>query len=185
MASRLRQYGPHAWTFVKNSIKWTAGFWVFSEVVGGPVMCGGWSMYPSMPHTAEWYLEDRLTLRRYGAAGLRRGDIVTAAKPTDSIWVAKRIIGLPGDVVLIDPLDVARGHFLVPKGHVWLAGDNASNSNDSRNYGPVPIGLLKGHLRAQLTDTSASWWLWPVSGIKLYRNPMKSVLEVDQYGRMR
>ena len=30
----------------------------------------------------------------------------------------------------------------VPKGHVWLEGDNQFNSNDSRHYGPIPAGLL-------------------------------------------
>lgn len=28
----------------------------------------------------------------------------------------------------------------VPKGHVWLEGDNSENSIDSRTYGPVPMG---------------------------------------------
>ena len=32
----------------------------------------------------------------------------------------------------------------VPKGHLWLQGDNKDNSTDSRDYGPVPYALLKG-----------------------------------------
>ena len=32
----------------------------------------------------------------------------------------------------------------VPKGHVWLGGDNTEFSVDSRNYGFVPIGLIEG-----------------------------------------
>lgn len=31
----------------------------------------------------------------------------------------------------------------VPKGHVWLEGDNSENSIDSRTYGPVPMGLIQ------------------------------------------
>ncbi|XP_055543963.1 mitochondrial inner membrane protease subunit 1 [Wyeomyia smithii] len=31
----------------------------------------------------------------------------------------------------------------VPRGHLWIEGDNVHNSSDSRNYGPVPIGLVK------------------------------------------
>lgn len=34
----------------------------------------------------------------------------------------------------------------IPLGHVWLAGDNPSNSTDSRSYGPVPIGLIQGRV---------------------------------------
>ncbi|XBW35098.1 hypothetical protein QEN19_000660 [Hanseniaspora menglaensis] len=32
----------------------------------------------------------------------------------------------------------------VPKGHVWLGGDNTEFSVDSRNYGFLPIGLIEG-----------------------------------------
>lgn len=32
---------------------------------------------------------------------------------------------------------------VVPRGHVWLEGDNAANSSDSRQYGPVPLGLVR------------------------------------------
>lgn len=31
----------------------------------------------------------------------------------------------------------------VPKGHVWIEGDNIYNSYDSRNFGAVPYGLIQ------------------------------------------
>lgn len=31
----------------------------------------------------------------------------------------------------------------VPQGHVWLQGDNPSQSRDSRHYGPVPYNIIK------------------------------------------
>ncbi len=32
----------------------------------------------------------------------------------------------------------------VPAGHVWLAGDHRDHSADSRVFGPVPVGRIKG-----------------------------------------
>lgn len=54
-------------------------------------------------------------------------------------FICKRIVGLPGDSVRV-------GFFkqTVPKGHVWLLGDNRNNSTDSREFGPLPIGLILG-----------------------------------------
>ncbi|EST06049.2 Peptidase S24/S26A/S26B [Kalmanozyma brasiliensis GHG001] len=38
----------------------------------------------------------------------------------------------------------------VPLGHVWLAGDNMGNSTDSRHYGPVPLGMVRGKVLARV-----------------------------------
>jgi len=32
----------------------------------------------------------------------------------------------------------------IPKGHCWVEGDNAHLSRDSRDFGPVPLGLING-----------------------------------------
>lgn len=40
--------------------------------------------------------------------------------------------------------------FQVPPGHVWLQGDNAAVSKDSRMYGAVPRALVKGKLLCQV-----------------------------------
>lgn len=39
---------------------------------------------------------------------------------------------------------------IVPKGHLWLEGDNSENSIDSRTYGPVPMGLVQSRAAARL-----------------------------------
>lgn len=75
---------------------------------------------------------------------LRRGDIVIARSPSNPKQnICKRITAVSGDKV--------RGSFpsrsqIVPKGHVWLEGDNSGNSADSRIYGPVPEGLIRSRV---------------------------------------
>lgn len=49
-------------------------------------------------------------------------------------------------MVCVDPMTEVqdRRYVKVPKGHVWLQGDNHRHSTDSRKYGPLPMGLIKG-----------------------------------------
>lgn len=133
--------------------------------------CSGPSMYPTLSLSGDLILNSRLAL---ALNSLQRGQLVTAVSPLNpSHQVLKRVVGLGGDTVLVDPSGEhgERDRWVkVPKGSVWLAGDNASNSIDSRDYGPVPEGLLKGVVIAKVS--------WPAGAVAFRRSPLVFAAEL-------
>lgn len=107
----------------------------------------------------------------------KRGDVVVFNEPKlNDKQLIKRVIALPGERVVVDegiltvyndehpdgfqpdktlpygeaindtPGDV---DVTVPKGHLFVAGDNRSNSLDSRDLGPIPADHIVGKLIAR------------------------------------
>lgn len=79
---------------------------------------------------------------------IRSGDVVVAVKPTDPrVSVLKRVRGMAGEKIWVHPRSERYPIlYTVPNGYVWLEGDNASQSTDSREYGPVPLSLIRGRV---------------------------------------
>jgi len=95
---------------------------------------------------------------------IRRGDIVVAQSPAQpNKTVVKRVVGLPGDNICPDPSAAEAGAamplFKVPPGHYWLQGDNFRNSTDSRSYGPVPFGLIRGKVVSRVLPLDEAKWI--------------------------
>lgn len=106
------------------------------EFGGDLVICSGSSMEPTIASN-DILLTEHISVHMNR---IRRGDIVIAKCPNNpKQYICKRVIGVHGDQ-LVSGLFVQR----IPKGHVWLEGDNKENSTDSRVYGPVPLGLVRG-----------------------------------------
>lgn len=62
--------------------------------------------------------------------------------------VCKRVTGVAGDtVVYVDYNSGKLKSNIIEPGRVWLSGDNPLQSNDSRVYGQVPVGLLIGAVK--------------------------------------
>lgn len=112
----------------------------------------GESMLPTLSSSNDYVH----VLKKYrNGTGCQMGDCIVAVKPTDpSHRVCKRITGMPGDIILVDPSHLEDGparfeQFIqVPKGHVWVTGDNLSHSLDSRSYNVLPMALIKGKIIA-------------------------------------
>ncbi|KAG0456216.1 hypothetical protein HPP92_024004 [Vanilla planifolia] len=70
------------------------------------------------------------------------GDVVIFLSPSDHKQIfVKRLIALPGEWV-----QVSSDAFKVPEGHCWVEGDNSALSWDSRSFGPIPMGLIRGRV---------------------------------------
>jgi len=82
----------------------------------------------------------------YKIVGLKKGDIIVATSPIDpKTQICKRILYLPGEVKQIEN-EFFTEHMRIPENHVWIEGDNKSNSFDSRNHGPLPMELIQGKI---------------------------------------
>jgi signal peptidase I len=135
-----------------------------------PVRVEGTSMLPVLED------QDRLFINKfaYHFGEIHRGDVVVFLYPHDETKsYIKRVIGLPGDQLKIDhgsvwlngkelvenyvPLkyedDRSLPTMTVPAGDYFVMGDHRSISSDSRDFGPVPRGLIYGR---------AAFVYWPV-----------------------
>lgn len=92
---------------------------------------------------------------------LRRGDIVVFNTGHEGDYYVKRIVGLPGETLMIyngavyidgNKLDEPYvqhwgtenfGPLVIPKGRLFLMGDNRTDSFDSRRFGPVPASQVE------------------------------------------
>jgi len=120
----------------------------------------GQSMEPNL-HTAQRVVVEKVTYRFLH--GPRRGNIVVIDLPEQTEMLIKRVVGLPGETIevrggevyiegerleepwMVKPGGGNYGPQTIPPLHVFVIGDNRGASNDSRNFGPVPIEHVVGH----------------------------------------
>jgi len=143
----------------------------------------GSSMEPSL-HDGQRLIVDKLTYR-FGKPKV--GDVIVFRYPTDvNRMFIKRVIGIPGDEIMIrDGIVYRNGHplvenyingpthgaftrndgpVIVPSDSYYVLGDNRLNSDDSRypDVGFVPRDLIVG---------KAIFTYWPLNNIGIIRIP--------------
>ncbi|XP_031285731.1 mitochondrial inner membrane protease subunit 1-like isoform X2 [Pistacia vera] len=122
-----------------------------------PALTSGPSMLPTLNLTPTIVLAERLSPR---FNKLSPGDVVLVRSPeVPRKIVTKRVIGVEGDRIayVVDPQNGDQSEtIVVPKGHIWIQGDNIYNSYDSRNFGAVPYGLLEAKIFWKLHTSISS-----------------------------
>ncbi|XP_036951876.1 mitochondrial inner membrane protease subunit 1 [Acanthopagrus latus] len=139
------------------------------EYIGEVVVCSGPSMEPTIVNHDVVFSE---RMSRH-LCKIKKGDIIIAKSPFDpNMNICKRVIGLEGDKVCTSgPSDLFKTHTYVPKGHVWLEGDNLRNSSDSRSYGPIPYALIRGRVCLKL---------WPPHSVgTLSESPTRRIIKTQ------
>jgi signal peptidase I len=135
----------------------------FRYFVAQPFIVSGASMVPTF-HPREYLVIDRMSIRSHEP---KRGDVVVFKYPLDpSTYFIKRIVGLPGETIVIegDEVRVARAgetpHALnepyrnkmsdapteitLKNDEYFVMGDNRSESADSRVWGPLQKRYIIG-----------------------------------------
>lgn len=115
-------------------------------------------MQPTFNTTGDLLLTEYLSPR---FKRVKSGDVVVATKPTDPrMSILKRVRGMPGEKIYVQTGRNRPPEWLtVPDDHVWLEGDNPRQSSDSRDYGPVPICLVRGKVWARFWPISQAGWV--------------------------
>jgi signal peptidase I len=122
------------------------------NAVSARVRVDGFSMRPTLDD-GEFVLVSKLS---YTFGEFERGDVIVFHFPLNpEEELIKRVIGLPGDHVLvrdgqvfvndrrldeayIEQAPLYSGEWFVAEGQLFVLGDNRNNSNDSKDWGMLP-----------------------------------------------
>ena len=128
------------------------------NAISARVRVDGLSMQPTLEH-GEFILVNKLS---YRWSAVQRGDIIVFDFPLNADEeLIKRVIGLAGDHVVvknnqvfvndqllnepyISQAPLYSGEWQVTDGYLFVLGDNRNNSNDSKDWGLLPVENIVG-----------------------------------------
>lgn len=145
---------------MSEAIIWIPVVLAFNSAIGGFALVQGKSMQPTMNLHSD---NTVVVLNRFFPKMLsryRRGSVVLINAPDsgfkESKPLIKRLVGIEHDWVKRRNGSIIR----VPPGHCWIEGDNADNSLDSDEYGPLPLSLIEANVIAKI---------WPLGQVGMVR----------------
>lgn len=182
MFNLIKKAGAFVFDLIETVVMALAVFVIFYLFLFQPHQVKGSSMFPTF-HDGEYILTDKFT---YRLREPKRGEVIIFRAPGHEEYdYIKRIIGLPGDTVMVEsgkvnvknqllieeylPTDfyTSPGSFArasqpisIPEGQYFVMGDNRAHSSDSREWGLVPKANLVGR----------AWFrYWPPNKIGLFK----------------
>ncbi len=143
--------------------------------VASPFIVRQTSMFPTFKD-GDYLIVDKLS---YKLEAPKRGDVIVFKPPfDDKTYFIKRIIGLPGETVIVDNAGITIKNAEHPQGfklnepyvsssrdnavttvldndNYFVMGDNRQVSSDSRNWGPLPKEDISGRALFRLFPLSS------------------------------
>ncbi len=188
--NNLKNIAEFIWEMVQTALTVIIVVYLVKTFLFQLFIVDGQSMEPTL-HDKEMLLVDKLS---YHFRSPHRGEIVIFQKPGEpSVNFIKRVIGLPGETVVIkngkvyiknsadanlesieeiylspDTPTNGEEEVLVKENEVFVMGDNRTNSQDSRVIGSIPYKSILG--RALFTYwpiKDATWLITPKYNLSL------------------
>jgi signal peptidase I len=136
---------------VKNKLWWVPIAFIGREYVTVSAISGR-SMSPTLnPHTDK----ERDIVLIWKTDNVQVNELCFFLNPFDAgMSLVKRVTGLEGDWMFY-----RNRHATVPTGHVWVQADESFRGMDSRDFGPLPRGLIWGKAIAIIYPLNRIRWL--------------------------
>lgn len=161
------------WEWTKAIVVALVCIYLIQSFLFSPFLIKGSSMYPSFKNNERVIINSLI----YHFNKPKHGDVVVVHTPVKRKFI-KRIIALPGESVqirdnkvyvsgreikesyILERIEESRNNglvfnhdfeeIIVPEGHVFVMGDNRLNSQDSRDFGAIPINDIIGRVDVKL-----------------------------------
>ena len=146
----MRKEGPDYYIAACLSLQLFCGLMLSERYIVRIIGCEGPSMEPTIDSRDNLVLLDAFTVNFIRWP--RHGEVICALNPfKPGYTVVKRVLFTEGEMAKFycqnkkEYVEVE-----VPQGHIWIEGDNKENSNDSRHFGPISLGLVQGICRQRI-----------------------------------